>query len=202
MTIITGEEGLRQRRTGRRSSARRKRAASASRSWRTRRSVSPACTAAPHDSAPGLQGRRRYIKISNAPSGVPPRMRALVVWKPPQSRAQTTPLPRAQSRCAVHSNMCPLSHSPAPLSLTCPRMRHACAQSYSPPRVRLTLVHRPPVPAPMHIHLYHHGQRLSSLIRRRERLRRSCRCSPERVAERAAETEAAAGEAWGDGDGW
>ena len=38
------------------------------------------------------------IKISNAPSGVPPRMRALVVWKPPQPRC-TVPLePRALSR--------------------------------------------------------------------------------------------------------
>ena len=129
MTIITGEEGLRRRRTGRRSSARRERAASARRSWRTRRSVSPACTAAPHDSAPGLQGRRRYINIQRAEWGTTPHA---------GSGGVETPTIKVRG---------PLEHVPS-FSFSCSSLpyvpSHApCMCTYSPPRVRLTLVHRP-----------------------------------------------------------
>ena len=45
----------------------------------------PALDGIQQESAPGLQGRRRYISIRRA-EWVPPRTRALVVWKPSQQR--------------------------------------------------------------------------------------------------------------------
>lgn len=80
------------------------------------------------------------------------------------------------------SNTCPLSHSPAPRSPSHVPSHAPCMCTYSPPRVRLTLVHRPPVAATGRcIHLYHHGLRLSSSVRHGRR-RRSCRCNPPAAA--------------------
>lgn len=59
------------------------------------------CTS--YDSAPGLQGRRRYRNIRRARVGYHPAPRALVVWKPPQPRCAVSPsLPLSHLSCSLH----------------------------------------------------------------------------------------------------
>ena len=71
-----------------------------------------------YDSAPGLQGRRRYINIQRAEWGTTPHAGSGGVETP---------------TIKVRSNTCPLSRSPASPSLSLSRTRMPCDLATSPP---------------------------------------------------------------------
>ena len=91
--------------------------------WRT------TATAAPQASRGG-----GAIQISNAPSGVPPRKRALVVWKPPQPRCAvplehmpSLPLSCFSVARSTHAHMRPGDLSYSHSFRLCPVADHACS---------------------------------------------------------------------------